>query len=121
MTGFGLSVALATPFDRSGAIAAEVMLAQAKRSLDSGCASVTLFGTTGEGASIGSQERERILDAFIAAGVQPGQIVVGVLVDAAEDAAQQMSQALSKGVRSILLAPPSYFKNVSDDGIFAWF
>jgi 4-hydroxy-tetrahydrodipicolinate synthase len=46
---------------------------------------------------------------------------VGVLVDAAEDAALQSSQALSKGVRNILLAPPSYFKNVSDDGLFGWF
>ncbi len=121
MTGFGLSVALATPFESSGAIAADVMLAQAKRSLASGCASVTLFGTTGEGASIGTQERERILHAFLAGGIQPSQIVVGVLVDAAEDAAQQISQALLKGVRNILLAPPSYFKNVSDDGLFAWF
>ncbi|WP_184327516.1 dihydrodipicolinate synthase family protein [Rhizobium sp. BK529] len=121
VTGFGLSVALATPFKSSGEIATEVMLAQAKRSLESGCASVTLFGTTGEGASIGSRERERILDTFIASGIQPRQIVVGVLVDAAEDAAHQISQALSKGARNILLAPPSYFKNVSDDGIFAWF
>lgn len=121
LTGFGLSVALATPFESRGMVATEVMLAQAKRSLDSGCASVTLFGTTGEGASIGSQEREQILETFTASGIQPRQIVVGVLVDAAEDAAQQMSQALSKGVRNILLAPPSYFKNVSDDGLFAWF
>mgnify|MGYP000417970485 CR=1 FL=1 len=121
MAGFGLSVALATPFKSSGAIAADVMLAQAKRCLASGCESVTLFGTTGEGASVGTQERERIIDAFLAAGIKPSQIVVGVLVDAAEDAAHQMGQALAKGVRNILLAPPSYFKNVADDGLFAWY
>jgi len=121
VAGFGLSVALATPFKSSGAIAADVMLAQAKRCLASGCESVTLFGTTGEGASVGTQERERIIDAFLAAGIKPSQIVVGVLVDAAEDAAHQMGQALAKGVRNILLAPPSYFKNVADDGLYAWY
>ncbi|MGO8470040.1 hypothetical protein AB9F45_36985, partial [Rhizobium leguminosarum] len=33
----------------------------------------------------------------------------------------QAGHALSKGARNILLAPPSYFNNVSDDGVFQWF
>lgn len=118
---FGLSVALTTPFDGKGEIAIDVMIAQAKRSLTAGCKSVTLFGTTGEGSSIGTLERERIINQFLDAGIAPHHIVVGVLVDAAEDAAAQAGYALSKGVRNILLAPPSYFKNVSDDGLFTWF
>ncbi|WP_025662411.1 dihydrodipicolinate synthase family protein [Rhizobium sp. IBUN] len=118
---FGLSVALATPFEISGEIAVDTMIRQAKQSLASGCSSVTLFGTTGEGSSIGTQEREHILGAFLDAGIEPRKIVMGVLVDAAEDAAAQAGYALSRGVRNILLAPPSYFKNVSDDGLFKWF
>jgi len=118
---FGLSVALATPFEISGEIAVDTMITQAKQSLAAGCSSVTLFGTTGEGSSIGTQERERILGAFLDAGIEPRKIVMGVLVDAAEDAAAQARYALSRGVRNILLAPPSYFKNVSDDGLFKWF
>lgn len=121
MKRFGLSVALTTPFDDNGDIVIDMMIAQAKRSLAAGCASCTLFGTTGEGASIGTNERERVLAAFLDAGIAPDQIVVGVLVDAVEDAASQSYRALSKGVRNILLAPPSYFKNVSDDGLFGWF
>jgi len=118
---FGLSVALATPFESGGGIAVDTMITQAKQSLAAGCSSVTLFGTTGEGSSIGTQERERILGAFLDAGIEPRKIVMGVLVDAAEDAAAQAGYALSRGVRNILLAPPSYFKNVSDDGLFKWF
>ncbi|MBX4871515.1 dihydrodipicolinate synthase family protein [Rhizobium bangladeshense] len=118
---FGLSVALATPFSENGNIAIEAMIAQARRCLAAGCSSVTLFGTTGEGPSIGNGERERVLAAFLDAGIAPGNIIVGVLVDAAEDAAMQAGQALSLGARNILLAPPSYFKNVSDDGVFQWF
>ncbi|WP_064708343.1 dihydrodipicolinate synthase family protein [Rhizobium bangladeshense] len=118
---FGLSVALATPFSENGNIAIEAMVAQARRCLAAGCSSVTMFGTTGEGPSIGNGERERVLAAFLDAGIAPRNIIVGVLVDAAEDAAMQASQALSLGARNILLAPPSYFKNVSDDGVFQWF
>ncbi len=118
---FGLSVALTTPFESGGGIAVDTMITHAKQSLAAGCSSVTLFGTTGEGSSIGTQERERILGAFLDAGIEPRKIVMGVLVDAAEDAAAQAGYALSRGVRNILLAPPSYFKNVSDDGLFKWF
>jgi 4-hydroxy-tetrahydrodipicolinate synthase len=118
---FGLSVALATPFETNGEIAVDTMIRLAKQSLAAGCSSVTLFGTTGEGSSIGTQEREHILGAFLDAGIEPRKIVMGVLVDAAEDAAAQAGYALSRGVRNILLAPPSYFKNVSDDGLFKWF
>lgn len=121
MTRFGLSVALTTPFDENGDIVIDMMIAQVKRSLGAGCASCTLFGTTGEGSSIGHQERERVLSAVLDAGVSPDQIVVGVLVDSAEDAAEQAGSALDRGVRNILLAPPSYFKNVSDEGLFRWF
>lgn len=118
---FGLSAALATPFDADGEIAVSGVIAQARHCLSNGCKSVTLFGTTGEGASIGMQERQQVLAAMMAAGIAPSQIVMGVLVDAAEDAAAQAREALAHGVRNILLAPPSYFKNVSDDGLFKWF
>lgn len=122
MTGkFGLSAALTTPFAPDGSIDTAWLVAQAKRSLAAGCNSVTLFGTTGEGSSIGARERTDVLAAVLSAGIDPGNIVAGVLVDSAQDAADQAREALDIGVRNILLAPPSYFKNVSDDGLFEWF
>ncbi|AZO21405.1 MULTISPECIES: dihydrodipicolinate synthase family protein [unclassified Mesorhizobium] len=118
---FGLSVALTTPFDASGRIVIPLMTAHARACLDAGCNSVTLFGTTGEGASVGTAERQAVIDAMLASGISADQLVAGVLVDAAEDAAEQCRQALQRGARNILLAPPSYFKNVGDDGLFGWF
>jgi 4-hydroxy-tetrahydrodipicolinate synthase len=119
---FGLSAALTTPFAADGsAIDIDAMVAHAQRCLASGCDSVTLFGTTGEGCSVGSGERRAVLSSFVAAGIAPASLVAGVLVDSIEDAADQAGEALAAGVRNVLLAPPSYFKNVSDDGLFAWF
>ncbi|WP_420963959.1 dihydrodipicolinate synthase family protein [Brucella sp. IR073] len=118
---FGLSVALATPFEKNGYISLDVMIAKARHSLDAGCSSVTLFGTTGEGASIGRRERETLLGAMVSDGVPADRIVAGVLVNSAADAAEQAAHALSLGARNILLAPPSYFKNLGDEGLFGWF
>ena len=61
---FGLSCALATPFTTDGEVNTELLAAHAKSRLAAGCSSVTLFGTTGEGASLGEPARERTLAAL---------------------------------------------------------
>jgi 4-hydroxy-tetrahydrodipicolinate synthase len=118
---FGLSAALTTPFDAEMRVDVPKAVNHARHCLDSGCSSVTLFGTTGEGSSIGSAEREVVLNAFLEAGIQSTQIVVGVMANSYVDAAGQSRSALDAGCRGVLLAPPSYFKNVSDNGLFVWF
>ncbi|PRH84907.1 dihydrodipicolinate synthase family protein [Labrys okinawensis] len=118
---FGLSAALTTPFDSWGQIDAVRAVAHARWCLAHGCSSVTLFGTTGEGASIAASERQALLAAFLAEGVEARQIVIGVMANAIADAGLQAKQALDAGCRGVLLAPPSYFKGLQDDGLFAWF
>ena len=50
---FGLSCALATPFDAGGAVDHARLVSHVRRCLAAGCGSVTVFGTTGEGSSLG--------------------------------------------------------------------
>jgi 4-hydroxy-tetrahydrodipicolinate synthase len=118
---FGLSAALTTPFDADGQCAVETALHHAKRCLREGCASVTLFGTTGEGASVSAAERTRLLEAFRSGGIAGDQLVACVMANAQGDAAAQAAEILRLGARGVLLAPPSYFKNVSDEGVLRWF
>ncbi|QND54369.1 dihydrodipicolinate synthase family protein (plasmid) [Phyllobacterium sp. 628] len=118
---FGLSAALTMPFDAALAIDVDAAIDHAKSCLQRGCSSVTLFGTTGEGSSIGGHEREMLINAFIASGVAPAQMVIGVMANSHVDAAEQARFALDLGCLGILLAPPSYFKNVSDAGVFDWY
>ena len=63
---FGLGAALITPFEPDGRVDTVRLVAHARRCLAAGCSSVTLFGTTGEGASLGFAERSRMLDAMLA-------------------------------------------------------
>jgi 4-hydroxy-tetrahydrodipicolinate synthase len=118
---FGLSCAISTPFDDGGAIDMTRLIAHARRVRAEGCDSVTLFGTTGEGFSVSLEERVKVIGGFKSAGFDMGREVgVGIMASSVGDAAQQCRQALKVGCRHLLLAPPFYFKGISDDGLFAW-
>jgi 4-hydroxy-tetrahydrodipicolinate synthase len=118
---FGLSAALATPFSADGAIDRQRAVAQARWCLAEGCSSVTLFGTTGEGSSIGQADRADLLAAFAEDGIAGDRIVGAVAAVSVADAAAQACQMLAIGCRAVLLPPPFYFKGVTDDGLFAWY
>ena len=119
---FGLGVALVTPFARDGSVDLARLRAHARRCLDEGCSSVTLFGTTGEGASLGSSQRASMLEALDDAGFDlPTQVLAGIAASSVEDAAAQANQLFDAGGRGILLAPPFYFKGVDDEGVYRWF
>ena len=119
---FGLSCALTTPFRLDGSIDLPRLVAHARWCLDNGCDSITVCGTTGEGASIGLREREQILGAVAGAELDTRrQLVVGVAAAALGDAISQARMAVELPCRGLLVAPPFYFKNVGDDGIYAWF
>jgi 4-hydroxy-tetrahydrodipicolinate synthase len=119
---FGLSCALAMPFKNDSTIDHSQLAAHARWCLDAGCSSVTLFGTTGEGASISLAERSQVLGALLSAGVEPGrQLVGGVAATSIGDAVEQIRMLSDAGCQRVLLAPPFYFKGVSDEGLYDWF
>lgn len=119
---FGLSVALSTPFADDRSIDLPRLVAHGLQSLADGCNSLTVFGTTGEGASLGLNERNRALGALVGAGVDPRtQLVIGIAAASVEDAIAQGRAGLMLGCPSFLLAPPFYFKNAGDEGLFDWF
>ncbi len=118
---FGVSAALVTPFAPDGSIDLSLASGHAKRVLDSGADGLTLFGTTGEGASIGINERCAMLEAIQTAGIAADKITTCIVACAMEQALQQARENISRGVRRFLLTPPFYFKGVSDEALFAWF
>jgi 4-hydroxy-tetrahydrodipicolinate synthase len=118
---FGISAALVTPFDSSGAIDFPAAAKHAVRVIASGADSITLFGTTGEGASIGLAERAALLDRIVEAAVDAARVNVCICANDLELARTQAEQALVRGVRTLLLTPPFYFKGVDDRALTNWF
>ncbi|MBN8939052.1 MAG: dihydrodipicolinate synthase family protein [Rhizobiales bacterium] len=119
---FGLSCAIATPFDPDGAIDQARLAAHAADLLARGCDGLTVFGTTGEGPSIGLDERKASFATLAAAGIPLAtRVIAGVMASALPDALAQARSALDAGCRALLVAPPFFFKGVGDDGVFDWY
>jgi 4-hydroxy-tetrahydrodipicolinate synthase len=117
---FGLSCATITPVGRDGRVDTERLCDHLARRLAEGCTSFTLFGTTGEGSSFDRAERTRTIERVLSR-LAPDKALVGVIANAPGDAAEQANALLTAGGRGVLLAPPSYFKGVSDEGLYRWF
>ncbi len=118
---FGLSVALATPFNSKLDIDFQKALAHATWCLDNGCQSVTLLGSTAEAASVSPSERTQLLELFSTAGIISERLVTGIFATDVMTAAAQIREAVRYGSGHVLVAPPYYFKPVDDDGLLLWF
>jgi 4-hydroxy-tetrahydrodipicolinate synthase len=119
---FGLSCALTTPFRPGGACDIDRLVDHARSRLAEGCSSVTLFGTTGEGPSLGTATRQAVLSALAASPIRMREEAIVCICDSRlEDAVGQIHDALAVDCKAILLAPPYYFKHIADDGLFQWY
>ncbi len=113
--------ALPTPATPNGAVDWDRFAAHARAMLDAGCDTLVPFGTTGEGASIPGAVRAEVFARFTAAGLPSDALVPCIYGTAAADAAAEMVAASRGGAKGVLLVPPFYFKDASEDGLFAWF
>lgn len=119
---FGLSCAITTPMRDGGAVDLPRLVKHARHVLAEGCDSITLFGTTGEGAALGLPARTAMLGALVGAGIDPAtQIYAGVAAASLHESIEQAKVALDIGANGLLVAPPFYFKGVSDEGLYVWF
>jgi len=118
---FGLSCAITTPMHEGGAVDLPRLVTHARHVLAQGCDSVTLYGTTGEGAALGLPERAAMLGALMGAGIDASQVYAGVAAASLGEAVDQGRLALDAGAKGLLVAPPFYFKGVSDEGLYRWF
>jgi len=90
-----------------------------KQLLTDGCDGVALLGTTGEANSFSAAERMAMLDAVIENGIAPDRLLPGTGVASFMETVELTRHALSLGIQTVVMLPPFYYKNVSDDGLFA--
>ena len=113
----GLWPALLLPVAADGALDTPRALAHARRMLDAGCDGVTLFGTTGEGPAFTIAERKGLLEAMLASGIRPDQVIVTTTALALGDAIELGRHASGLGVHRQMLMPPFFFNQPKDAGI----
>ncbi|MDR1828406.1 MAG: dihydrodipicolinate synthase family protein [Methylobacteriaceae bacterium] len=118
---FGANCAILMPFNADESVDVARLVAHGKWVLENGVSSFTLFGTTGEGGSFGRRERAELIHAVLKAGIPAKQLVSGIMASAWPDAADMALDALDAGVRNVLVPPPYYFKNPTQDGVYNWY
>jgi 4-hydroxy-tetrahydrodipicolinate synthase len=115
----GLWVPIATPFHR-GLPDPGRLANLGRRLLSHGADGLVLLGTTGEANSIGLAERHDLIDAVAAAGIDPAVLMIGTGACAVADAVDLIAHAAQIRAAGVLLLPPFYFKDIADDGLFAF-
>jgi len=91
-----------------------------------GCHGMVLFGTTGEGPSFSPSEREALMRAASAARdshefVSGFRLLAGTGTPSLSETIDLTKLAFDLGYEGVLVVPPYYFRNATDDGLFAWF
>lgn len=97
----------------------DLMAAHCKWLLAQGCDGLAVLGTTGEANSLGMKERIRVMESLVDAGIDAARLMPGTGCCAITDTSTLSRVAVELGVGGVLMLPPFYYKNVSDDGLFA--
>lgn len=110
----------ATPFREDLSIDMERYIAFCHELLRDGAHGLAVLGTTSEANSLDLEERKSVLEKLVASGINPAQLVPGTGAASFGDAVRLTKHAAELGVKGSLLLPPFYYKDVSDEGLFAF-
>ena len=117
-----LLVAVTTPVSPDYRPDADLLLERCNDLIEAGCDGVTLFGTTGEGAEFGVEDRQAALERVIAGGLDPARIIVSVGALAIPDIVRLSRHALDQKVAGLLLMPPCVYRGgITEDGTFRFY
>jgi 4-hydroxy-tetrahydrodipicolinate synthase len=79
------------------------------------------FGTTSEANSISTNERISLLDALVAAGVDASRMMPGTGCCSFTETITLTAHAVKHGCAGVLMLPPFYYKDVSEEGLYRYF
>lgn len=117
----GVLVPVLTPFHDDLAPDRRRWVALCRALLDAGADGLAVFGTTSEANSLTAAERRDLLEHLVSAGVPADRLMAGVGSCALPEAVESARHALAAGCGGVLMLPPWYYKNPSDEGLFAFY
>ena len=117
----GILAAILTPVDAGLAPDHARLIAHARWLLANGCDGLNVLGTTGEAASFSSAQRIALMEALAAAVCRSSAMLVGTGAAALDDAVTLTGRRSRSASAGALVIPPFYYKDVSEDGLFAFY
>jgi 4-hydroxy-tetrahydrodipicolinate synthase len=119
----GVFAAALTPLDHDYAIVPDDLLSLLDFLAQRGCHGALLLGTTGEGPSFSSPERLQIMRAAISIRqTHPDfKLLVGTGTPSLDETIGLTRAAFEIGMDAVVVLPPYYYRQVPDEGLFAWY
>ena len=80
---------------------------------------LAIFGTNSEGNSLSTDEKIELMDRLVDAGINTNKMMPGTGCCALTETVKLTAHAISLGCGGVLMLPPFFYKNVSDEGLYA--
>jgi 4-hydroxy-tetrahydrodipicolinate synthase len=116
----GVLAPVVTPFRRDLTPDRDRFLRHCRWLLSQNCG-LAVFGTNSEANSLSVEERMGLLDFLVSNGVPPARMMPGTGCCAIPDTVALTKHAVDRGAAGVLMLPPFYYKNVSDEGLYRAF
>lgn len=109
-----------TPFKADGSPDAQKLLKQCQWLAANGVGQA-IFGTNSEANSMSATQKMNTLTTLIEGGLNPEHMMPGTGSTSVESTYRMTAHALSHKCAGVLMLPPFYYKDITDDGLFAYF
>ena len=116
----GVLAPVVTPFNADLAPDSQRFIAHCKWLLSQNCG-LAVFGTNSEANSLSLEERLNLLDELVAAGVDPSRMMPGIGCCSIVETVALTAHAVRHGCAGVLMLPPFYYKDVSEEGLYRYF
>lgn len=114
----GVFAPVITPFQAGMKPDERALIRQCQWLLEQGVG-LAVFGTNSEANSLSAGERKHLLDALIESGLPAGRMMPGTGCCSLIDTVDLTRHATQRKAAGVLMLPPFYYKDISDDGLFA--
>ncbi len=117
----GVYSAALTPIKQDLSINQDLYLRHCQYLMRQGHDGLAIFGTTGEANSFSPKERKENLEFLLSHKIDPKVLIPGTGSSSLNEAIDMTKHAANYKVKAVLLLPPFYYKNVSDEGIINYY
>ena len=112
--------AVLTPFNKDLSIDKKLFISHCEFLLKNNI-SLAPLGTTGEANSVSVSEKIDLIKTIGSSDLPKEKIIIGTGNTSFVDAALLTKIAVENKIYSVLLLPPFYYKNVSDEGVYQYY
>ncbi|QWD81151.1 dihydrodipicolinate synthase family protein [Polynucleobacter sp. MWH-S4W17] len=109
-----------TPFKGDGSPDAPKLLKQCQW-LEANGVGQAIFGTNSEANSMSAPQKMSTLTALVEGGLNPEHLMPGTGATSIDATVNMTRHAVNHKCAGVLMLPPFYYKDVTDDGLFAYF